>query len=102
MDARLATRFDYDQVYGTALNRFCLQAAAGFPLTVYGKGGQTRGYINIRDTIRCIELAVYTPAEAGEYRVFNQITEQFSLLELAEMVVKHGKTLGLRAEVTYL
>ncbi len=102
MDARLATRFDYDQVYGTALNRFCLQVAAGYPLTIYGRGGQTRGYINIRDTIRCVELAVLTPADAGEYRVFNQITEQFSLLELAEMVVKHSKTLGLRAEVTYL
>ena len=101
-DARLATRFDYDQVYGTALNRFCIQAAAGYPLTVYGKGGQTRGYINIRDTIRCIELAVLSPAEPGEYRVFNQITEQFSLLELAEMVVRQSKTLGLRAEVAYL
>lgn len=102
IDARLATRFDYDQVYGTALNRFCIQAAAGYPLTVYGKGGQTRGYINIRDTIRCIELAVLSPPQPGEYRVFNQITEQFSLLELAEMVVKQSKTLGLRAEVTYL
>lgn len=102
LDPRLATRFDYDQIYGTALNRFCVQAAAGYPLTVYGKGGQTRGYINVRDTIRCIELAVMSPAEAGEYRVFNQITEQFSLNNLAEMVVRHSKTLGVQAEVKYL
>lgn len=102
LDPRLATRFDYDQVYGTALNRFCVQAAADYPLTVYGKGGQTRGYINIRDTVRCIELAVSSPAERGEYRVFNQITEQFSLLDLVEMVAKHSRTLGLHPEVSYL
>ena len=102
LDSRLATRFDYDQVYGTALNRFCTQVAAGYPLTVYGKGGQTRGYINIRDTVRCIELAMNTPAEAGEYRVFNQITEQFSLLEIADIVVKQSKLLGLEARVENL
>src|ERR1700730_16393064 len=85
LDSRLATRFDYDQIYGTALNRFCVQAAVGHPLTVHGRGGQTRGYINLRDTIKCIELAIMSPAEPGEYRVFNQITEQFSLLDLAEM-----------------
>ena len=102
LDSRLATRFDYDQIYGTALNRFCIQAAAGYPLTVYGQGGQTRGYINIRDTVRCIELALNSPAESGEYRVFNQITEQFSLLDLANMVIKHGKTLGLDVEMKHL
>jgi UDP-sulfoquinovose synthase len=91
----LATRFDYDQIYGTALNRFCVQAAVGYPLTVYGEGGQTRGYINLRDTIRCIELAILSPIRAGEYRVFNQITEQFSLLDLAEMVVHQSRTMGL-------
>lgn len=99
---QLATRFDYDQIYGTALNRFCAQAAVGFPLTVYGMGDQTRGYINLRDTIRCIELAIMSPAEAGEYRVFNQITEQFSLMELAEMVVQQSKAFGLRAEIAHL
>lgn len=101
LDERLATRFDYDQIYGTALNRFCVQAAVGSPLTIYGQGKQTRGYINLRDTIRCIELAIIAPARAGEYRVFNQITEQFSLLELAEMVIRQGQAYGLEAEVKH-
>jgi len=101
-DARLATRFDYDQIYGTALNRFCTQATVEYPLTVYGKGQQTRGYINIRDTIRCIELAITSPAGVGEYRVFNQITEQFSLVELAEMVVRESKRFGLEVQVKHL
>jgi UDP-sulfoquinovose synthase len=82
----LATRFDYDAVFGTVLNRFIIQAAAGFPLTVYGKGGQTRGMLDIRDTLACIELACLHPAERGEFRVFNQFTESFSVLELAERV----------------
>jgi UDP-sulfoquinovose synthase len=86
LDDRLATRFDYDDVFGTALNRFCVQAVVGHPLTVYGTGGQTRGYLNIVDTLRCIELAVLHPAERGEFRVFNQFTESFSVLELAELV----------------
>lgn len=95
LDPRLATRYDYDQVYGTALNRFCAQAAVGYPLSVYGKGQQTRGYINIIDTMRCIELALLNPPEPGEYRVFNQITEQFSIQELAERVTMLGQRLGL-------
>jgi nucleoside-diphosphate-sugar epimerase len=101
-DARLATRFDYDQIYGTALNRFCAQAAAGYPLSVYGTGQQTRGYINLRDTIRCIELAITTPPREGEYRVFNQFTEQFSLIELAEMVAEQSKHFGLEAQIQHL
>ena len=101
LDERLATRFDYDQIYGTALNRFCVQAAVGLPLTIYGQGKQTRGYINLRDTIRCIELAITAPAHAGEYRVFNQITEQFSLLELAEMVIRQSQAYGLEAQVRH-
>ncbi|HEV2581688.1 MAG TPA: NAD-dependent epimerase/dehydratase family protein [Ktedonobacteraceae bacterium] len=101
-DVRLATRFDYDQIYGTALNRFCVQAAAGYPLTVYGNGQQIRGYINLRDTIRCIELAINTPPAEGEYRVFNQITEQFSLSELADMVVKQSRYMGLEARIGHL
>ncbi len=101
-DPRLATRFDYDQIYGTALNRFCVQAAAGYPLTVYGKGGQTRGYINVRDTIRCIELVALSEPKAGDYRVFNQITEQFSLNELADTVMKQSQKRGLRVDVNYL
>jgi UDP-sulfoquinovose synthase len=101
-DARLATRFDYDQIYGTALNRFCVQAAVGYPLTVYGKGQQIRGYINLRDTIRCIELAITSPPREGEYRVFNQITEQFSLIQLAEMVAEQSRRFGLEAQVRHL
>ncbi|MGI9058359.1 MAG: NAD-dependent epimerase/dehydratase family protein [Ktedonobacteraceae bacterium] len=102
LDGRLATRFDYDQIYGTALNRFCVQAAVGYPITVYGQGLQTRGYINLRDTIRCIELALTVPPKEGEYRVFNQFTEQFSLVELAEMVVKQSKHFGLEPQVRHL
>ena len=99
LDDRLLTRFDYDDVFGTALNRFCLQAVIGHPLTVYGKGGQTRGYLNIVDTLRCVELAVLHPAEPGEFRVFNQFTEQFSVLELAELVQKAGAEVGIDVEV---
>ncbi|MGI8457131.1 MAG: NAD-dependent epimerase/dehydratase family protein [Propionibacteriaceae bacterium] len=86
MDPELSTRFDYDGVFGTVLNRFAVQAVAGHPLTVYGAGGQTRGFLNILDTMRCLELAVESPAEAGEFRVFNQFTESFSVLQLAELV----------------
>jgi len=95
LDPRLATRFDYDDVFGTALNRFCVQAMIGHPLTVYGKGGQTRGYLNIVDTLQCVELAVANPADAGEMRVYNQFTEQFSVVELADIVQKAGKEHGL-------
>jgi UDP-sulfoquinovose synthase len=91
----LATRFDYDQIYGTALNRFCVQAAVGHPLTVYGSGGQTRGYINIKDTVRCIELAIQSQPKAGEYRVFNQITEGFSINDMADRVQRVGNRMGL-------
>ena len=93
-DERLVTRFDYDEIFGTALNRFCVQAVIGHPLTVYGKGGQTRGFLNIRDTLQCVELAVSKPAELGEFRVFNQFTEQFTVTELAELVKHAGSELG--------
>jgi UDP-sulfoquinovose synthase len=99
LDDRLMTRFDYDDVFGTALNRFCLQAVIGHPLTVYGKGGQTRGYLNIVDTMRCVELAVTNPADPGEMRVFNQFTEQFSVLELAQHVQKAGAEVGIDVRV---
>ena len=99
LDARLINRLDYDDVFGTALNRFCVQAAIGHPLTVYGTGGQTRGYLDIRDTVRCIELACLYPAEPGEMRVFNQFTEQFSIRDLAQMVVNAARQLGVTAEV---
>jgi UDP-sulfoquinovose synthase len=84
----LATRFDYDGVFGTVLNRFCVQAVTGHPLTVYGSGGQTRGMLNILDTLACVELALDHPAEQGEFRVFNQFTESWSVQQMAEMVVK--------------
>ena len=90
LDERLCTRFDYDEIFGTALNRFCVQAVIGHPLTVYGKGGQTRGFLNIRDTLQCVELAVSNPAQRGEFRVFNQFTEQFTVLELAELAQRAG------------
>jgi UDP-sulfoquinovose synthase len=99
MDEVLINRFDYDEVFGTVLNRFCAQAAIGHPLTVYGKGGQTRGFLDIRDTVRCIELACLNPAAPGECRVFNQFTEQFSVLELAHMVQAAGKKWGLKVEI---
>jgi UDP-sulfoquinovose synthase len=98
-DERLITRFDYDEYFGTVLNRFCVQAVIGHPLTVYGEGGQTRGFLNIRDTLRCVELAVDNPAELGEYRVFNQFTEQFSVSELAELVRRSADELGRPVEV---
>ena len=82
----LLTRFDYDEIFGTVLNRFCVQAVIDHPLTVYGKGGQTRGFINIRDTLRCVELACTNPPEKGEFRVFNQFTETFSVMDLAKTV----------------
>jgi len=102
LDERLVNRFDYDEVFGTVLNRFCVEAAAGHPLTVYGKGGQTRGYIDIRDTVRCIELACLTPAQPGEFRVFNQFTEQFSVLELAHLVQAAARKMGLPVTIEHL
>jgi UDP-sulfoquinovose synthase len=95
----LINRLDYDGIFGTALNRFCVQAAIGHPLTVYGKGGQTRGFLDIRDTVRCVELAIATPAARGEFRVFNQFTEMFSVGDLAQMVKEAGPKLGLKVEI---
>jgi len=102
LDEALINRFDYDDVFGTVLNRFCAQAATGHPLTVYGKGGQTRGFLDIRDTVRCVEIACLNPAKPGECRVFNQFTEQFSVLELAEMVRAAAWKLGLRVNIAHL
>jgi UDP-sulfoquinovose synthase len=98
----LINRFDYDEVFGTVLNRFCVQAAIGHPLTVYGKGGQTRGFLDIRDTVRCVEIACLNPAAQGECRVFNQFTEQFSVLDLARMVQTAGEQLDLTIEVDHI
>ena len=101
-DELLINRLDYDGVFGTALNRFCIQAAIGHPLTVYGTGGQTRGFLDIRDTVRCMEIAIANPAQPGEFRVFNQFTEMFSVLDLAEMVKKAGKTMDLDVQINHL
>jgi UDP-sulfoquinovose synthase len=101
-DPVLANRYDYDGIFGTALNRFIAQAANGNEITVYGEGGQTRGFIDIRDTVRCIEIAAENPAERGEFRVFNQFTEQWSVLQLAELVEKVAKSLDLEPKLVHL
>ncbi|MDN3438576.1 NAD-dependent epimerase/dehydratase family protein [Planococcus sp. APC 3900] len=102
LDPILANRLDYDSVFGTALNRFIIQAAIGHDLTVYGKGGQTRGFLNIEDTVRCIEIAAENPADVGEFRVFNQFTEEFSVMELAQMVKKAAAKVGLSVNIAHL
>ncbi len=101
-DERLVTRFDYDELFGTVLNRFCVQAVIGHPLTVYGAGHQTRGFLNIRDTLACVELAALNTAERGEFRVYNQFTEQFSVLELAELVKQAGEHLGYSVAIDHV
>src|SRR3954451_14023832 len=100
-EERLITRFDYDELFGTVLNRFCLQAVIGHPLTVYGEGNQTRSFLNIRDTLACVDIAVKTPADAGEFRVFNQFTEQFSVMQLAELVKDAGAHLGYEVSIQH-
>ncbi len=102
MDELLINRLDYDGVFGTALNRFCIQAAIKHPLTIYGKGGQTRGFLDIRDTVRCVEIALANPAKSGEFRVFNQFTEQFSVGDLAILVKKAATAMGLNVEINHL
>jgi UDP-sulfoquinovose synthase len=102
MDEMLINRLDYDGIYGTALNRFCVQAAIGHPLTVYGQGSQTRAFLDIRDTVRCLELAIANPAKRGEFRVFNQFTEQFSVGDLALKVKQASITLGLDVEIQHI
>jgi len=102
LDEGLINRLDYDEVFGTVLNRFCVQAAIGQPLTVYGQGGQTRGFLDIRDTVRCIELACLNPAARGECRVYNQFTEQFSVLDIALKVQGAGNDLGIKVEIDHI
>jgi UDP-sulfoquinovose synthase len=102
MDPVLTNRLDYDGVFGTALNRFIIQSTIGHDLTVYGKGGQTRGFLNIKDTVRCIEIAAENPADKGEFRVFNQFTEYFSVGELAEKVQKVAQEEGYETTVANL
>jgi UDP-sulfoquinovose synthase len=102
LDDRLITRFDYDELFGTALNRFAVQAVIGHPLTVYGKGGQTRGFLNIVDTLQCVSLTADNPPAAGEYRVFNQFTEVFDVADLAEKVRHAGGEIGIDVQVDHV
>lgn len=101
-DPALATRFHYDSVFGTVINRFVVQAVMGQPLSVYGTGGQTRGYLNIVDTLACVELASLHPAEPGEFRVFNQFTEQFSVRALADRVAARAGAAGLKPRIAHM
>jgi UDP-sulfoquinovose synthase len=99
MDPRLAPNFHYDDIFGTVVNRFLVQAVTGVPLTVYGRGGQTRGYLNLKDTLQCIALALDNPVPAGQLRILNQFTEQFTVNQLAERVRAAGRVLGLDVRV---
>ncbi len=98
----LRTIFNYDEIFGTIVNRFITQAVVGYPLTVYGKGGQTRGYLNIKDTLQCVHMSEKTPAKADQLRIFNQIMETFSANELAEMTQRVGKKLGYDVQIDHL
>jgi UDP-sulfoquinovose synthase len=102
LDHRLLPNFHYDDIFGTVINRFLVQAVARIPLTVYGRGGQRRGYLNLRDTLQCIALAAAHPPGQGEMRILNQFTETFSVNELAERVQRVARTLGLDVEVQHL
>ena len=102
IDERLRTIFNYDEIFGTILNRFIVQAIVGYPLTVYGKGGQTRGYLNINDTLQCVHKAEKNPAKKGQLRIFNQIMETFSANELAEKVQDVGRKLGYQVKIDHL
>lgn len=99
VDNQLKTLFNYDEIFGTVVNRFIVQAVVGYPLTVYGKGGQTRGYLNIKDTLQCVHMSEKTPAKPGELRIFNQIMETFSVVQLAELTQKVGQKLGYNVEI---
>lgn len=99
IDDRLKTIFNYDEIFGTIVNRFVVQAVSNYPLTVYGKGGQTRGYLNIKDTLQCIHAAEKSAPKKGELRIFNQIMETFTANELAEKTKKVGESLGIGVEI---
>lgn len=102
LDERLMPNFHYDEIFGTVLNRFVVQAVAGYPLTVYGKGDQKRGFLNIKDTMQCINLALENPANRGELRIFNQLTEVFSINNLAERVKRVGERLGYNVKIEHI
>ncbi len=98
-DPRLTTSFHYDSIFGTVLNRFCVQAVAGIPLTLYGSGGQIRSFLNIRDTLQCVELVALNPPAEGQFRVYNQFTEVFSLVELANLVQEAAAKVGIEVTI---
>jgi nucleoside-diphosphate-sugar epimerase len=98
-DPDLLTRFDFDECFGTAINRFCAQAVAGIPITPYGKGGQNRGFLPLRDSMQCLNLVIDKPAEEGEHRVINQFENVYNLFNLALIVEKKAKEIGLDARV---
>ncbi len=101
-DDRLVTFFNYDELFGTVVNRFIIQAVIDYPLTIYGKGGQTRGYLNIKDTLQCVKLSLESPADMGELRIFNQFVETFSVNQLAERVRDVGKHFDLDVQIQSL
>jgi UDP-sulfoquinovose synthase len=102
VDERLLTRFDFDEAFGTAINRYCAQAVIGHPLTPYGRGGQRRGFIALRDSLQCLSIAIENPPEEGEYMVFNQLDEVYNVTELAEKVKKVGDKKGLDVEIKHI
>lgn len=102
IDERLRTIFNYDEIFGTVINRFIVQAVTGYPLTVYGSGGQIRGYLNINDTLQCLKRSIEEPARKGELRIFNQIMESFSVNELAEKTQMVGKKLGYDVQIEHI
>jgi UDP-sulfoquinovose synthase len=102
LDPRLVPNFHYDDIFGTVLNRFLVEAVAGIPLTVYGRGGQVRGFLNLKDTLQCIELALRTPAARGELRILNQYTELYNVQQLAERVQRVGNAMGLAVRIVNL
>ena len=102
IDERLSTIFNYDEIFGTIINRFITQAVIGYPLTVYGKGGQTRGYINLKDTLQCVYKSFNSPSKPGELRIFNQIMETFSVNQIAEKVCRIGNERNHNVEIDHL
>ncbi len=102
IDQRLRTIFNYDEIFGTIINRFIVQAVVNYPLTVYGEGGQTRGYLNLKDTLQCVHISESNPATRGELRIFNQIMEIFSVNELASLIQRVGNELGYDVQIEHI
>lgn len=100
IDENLYPFLNYDELFGTVLNRFVIQAVADYPMTVYGKGGQTRGYLNLMDTLNCVRHSVENPAAKGELRILNQFTETFSVNQLAQKVQRVARSMGFKADIS--